>query len=303
MKDAIQRAAGEQVSVTFDLKYRSGLIQADPTQVEQVLLDLVANACEATPGGGMVSIRVQNEFSSADVKNGIPEPNGYVVLEVSDTGAGMQPDVQLQIFEPHFTTKENGKQTGLGLAAVRAIVEQSGGHISVTSAPGKGSTFRVFFPLLQAAEIDHDPETGAAPMHWSDAILLVEDSEPVRTLIQKGLTQKGYDVISEPDGSHALARAKEYGERIKLIITDVEMPDMNGRELARRLSSIVPNANVLYISGYADDAILHHGMLESNAVFLQKPFKQDELERKVREVLSPPSKKGLRRFRAGDPTT
>jgi two-component system, cell cycle sensor histidine kinase and response regulator CckA len=213
------------------------------------------------------------------------QPGRYVMLSISDTGAGMTPEVRERIFEPFFTTKEKGKGTGLGLSTAYGIVKQSGGNIWVYSEPGQGTTLKIYLPQVDEPLEELREEVVKEISRGHETILLVEDEEVVRKLAVRVLKRQGYKVLDAPDGGKAFMLCEAYKEPIHLILTDVVMPGMSGRKLADRLKEIHPEIKVLYMSGYTDNAILHHGILEPGINFIQKPFTVDALARKVREVL------------------
>jgi len=263
-------------------------VKADPGQIEQVVVNLVVNARDAMPGGGKLTIRTANVVTDGEAARGdgtVP-PGSYVLLEISDTGCGMDPGTIANIFEPFFTTKEVGKGTGLGLATVYGIVKQSGGHISVTSDPGKGATFHVYLPRVEksASEPQKVPVSTASTC-GQETVLLVEDSGVVRGLVREILERNGYNVLEASQGSDAILVCSGHKGAIHLILTDVVMPGMSGRELCTRLTPLYPGVKVIYMSGYTDDAIGHHGVLDPGTAYIQKPFTPNALERKVREVL------------------
>jgi CheY-like chemotaxis protein len=254
-------------------------VRADPGQVGQIVLALALNGRDAMPSGGTIGIKTQTvtirERTPVDV-----EPGEYTVLSVTDSGEGMEPEVLRRIFDPFFTTKPPGEGTGLGLAAVHGIVEQSGGRTTVYSEPGLGTTFRIYLPAQQERE---EPR-GSEPAAGGERVLLVEDNEAVRGLVRDMLLDRGYDVLVAAGPGQALALADGLPE-LDLLVTDVVMPEMNGRQLAERLAEARPGLRVLYTSGYTDDAMIARGVLERGFTFLQKPFSIEELALHVREAL------------------
>jgi CheY-like chemotaxis protein len=266
-----------------------GAIKADPGQVEQVIMNLVVNARDALPSGGRILIETSNVDldSSYTLDHAVVRPGPYVLLAVTDTGVGMTADTVAHIFEPFYTTKESGRGTGLGLSTVYGIVKQSGGYIWVYSEPGKGTTFKVYLPRVQ----DSIPASPAPEMPPATApkgretILLVEDEPAVRELIQMVLSERGYTVLEALAPEDAERLAGTNGPEIQLLLTDVVMPGMSGRELAKRLTAHLPHLRVLYMSGYTFNVIAQDGTLEEGISFLQKPFTPQVLTEKVREAL------------------
>lgn len=283
----LRRVIGEDVELRLALSRGIGNIRADPGQLQQVIMNLAVNARDAMPLGGRLLI----ETANADLSEQYAElhqpviPGAYVMLAVTDTGTGMSPDVKARIFEPFFTTKEKGKGTGLGLSTVYGIVKQSGGYVWVYSEVGRGTTFKVYLPRVDepAAQAPQPRELGS--LAGSETILLAEDDAILRPLAKALLEKLGYKVLEGENAAAALAAARAYDGLIHLLVSDVVMPGASGRELARRVAAARPETKVLYVSGYTDDAIVQHGMLEPGVNFLQKPFTPAVLARKVREVL------------------
>lgn len=282
------RLLGEDVEIQTALDPAAGRIKADPGQIEQVIMNLAVNARDAMPTGGRLTIETGNTNLTENRGNGLFTivPGPYVMLSVTDTGSGMDENIQSHVFEPFFTTKEIGKGTGLGLSTVYGIVKQSEGYVWITSAPGRGTRFDVFLPRVD--EIAEDYKPAAEPENeyrGTETVLLVEDDAIVRSLVLEVLTTRGYQVLEAEDGQQALDLCLEYDGPIHLLLTDVIMPGMSGRELGTRLVEICPDTRVLFMSGYTDDAIVRHGIHESDMPFLQKPFSPDALAQKVRELL------------------
>jgi CheY-like chemotaxis protein len=286
--EMLQRLLGEDIELVTILPEKLGRVKADPFQIEQVIVNLAVNARDAMPEGGKLTIELANielddEYSRRHV--GVA-PGSYVRLAVSDTGIGMDKETQSRIFEPFFTTKEQGKGTGLGLATVYGIINQSEGAIQVYSEPGWGTTFKIYLPQVsQAAEPLVVPLPSEPAAQASETILLVEDEPSVRELILDMLKDEGYTVLEANNSAEALRLSEQFTDPIHLLLTDVIMPGWNGRQLAERLLQQRPHLKVLYLSGYTDNAIVHHGVLDSGVAFLHKPFTPQDLARKVREVL------------------
>jgi two-component system cell cycle sensor histidine kinase/response regulator CckA len=284
----LKRVIGEDIDLVTQLKPTVGSIKFDPGQLSQVLMNLAVNARDAMPDGGKLTIETSNIFidpNYASTHVGLL-PGAYVLLSVSDTGTGMSPEIQEQIFEPFFTTKAVGKGTGLGLATVYGIVRQSGGGIFVYSEEGHGTTFKIYIPRVADEQTD-ETQTEASPKLaiGSETILLVEDEDIVRSLSRQVLEACGYHVIEARDGIEALEILEKNDMAIDLLITDVIMPRMGGRELSERLRLAKPQLPILFASGYTDEAVVRHGVLDSNINFLQKPFTLDDVARKVRDLL------------------
>jgi PAS domain S-box-containing protein len=272
----LRRLIGEDIQLITVFAEDLGRVKADPGQMEQVIVNLAVNARDAMPRGGKLIIETGNV-------------GPHVMLAINDAGHGMNVETLSHMFEPFFTTKEQGKGTGLGLATVHGIVEQSGGQVTVASEPGLGTTFKIFLPRFDGAhEGAEDPALAVAPS-GTETILLVEDESSLREMITEILESAGYTVLQGPTPEHALATAGAHRGSIPLVLTDVIMPGMSGRQLADALRASRPETRVLFMSGYTDDAIGHHGILDHGVHFLQKPFTTDALLRKVREVLSGPA--------------
>jgi PAS domain S-box-containing protein len=288
MIQMFSRTIGENIEMSFCPGIKLGRVKADPTQMEQVLLNLVVNARDAMPKGGQLTIETSNVQldRSTSAKHPGMTPGRYVMLVVADTGCGMDDKTQARIFEPFFTTKAQGKGTGLGLATVYGVVKQSGGFIWVYSEVNRGTTFKIYFPeVTEFVEAPNaEPAKSILPT-GHETILFVEDEESVRELVSDYLKAAGYNVLEAIDGEHALQVASAHPEPIHLLITDVVMPRLSGRELANKISTKRGGLKVLYISGYTDDSVFRHGVLEGGARFLQKPFNLRVLAAKVREVL------------------
>ncbi|MEW6236728.1 MAG: Cache 3/Cache 2 fusion domain-containing protein [Candidatus Omnitrophota bacterium] len=289
MEKMLRRLIGEHIELTASLSRESGCLKADPTQIEQIVMNLAINARDAMPSGGKLTIETANAdlddtFCSthAEVQTG-----SYVMLSISDNGCGMDKETLSQIFNPFFTTKEKGKGTGLGLSTVYGIVKQSSGHIFAYSEPKCGTTFKIYFPRLDERASPHPMKLmGEETLRGDETVLLVEDEEAVRNTVSEILADSGYAVLPARNGQEALELCKTRQDDIQLLITDVVMPDMSGVETSQRLSQMRPDIKILFMSGYTDNAILRHGILDESVAFIQKPFTPDNLLRKVREVLT-----------------
>jgi len=289
MEKMLQRVIGEHFKVHTSLSAKSGRVKADPSQVEQVLLNLCVNARDAMPDGGAVAITSSDVTYVLDddqpVVNDMPAGE-YVKLTVSDTGTGIAPDVLKHIFEPFFTTKEKGKGTGLGLSTVHRIVKESGGKIWVHSTPGQGATFTICLPRAvqsaDAGDLSTAPKVASA---GCETLLLVEDEEGVRKLLMHVLHKRGYEVLEASNGEDALRIYERRGSDIQLVLTEMVMPRMSGRELGEKLRELRPDLKIIYMSGYTDDVLVRTGALGPGMSFLQKPLRPEVLAAKVREAL------------------
>jgi len=284
----LPRMIGEDIDVRIHLDASLGQIKADPGQIEQVLMNLAINARDAMPEGGRLTIKTENIHLDGKIakRRLIVEPGNYVMLSVSDNGCGMDAETQTHIFEPFFTTKEIGKGTGLGLSTVYGIVKQSGGSIWVYSEVGRGTTFKIYLPRVDEVIEAEESENGSRSVpRGHETILLVEDEDMVRDLSKEILEEYGYVVISAPNGKEGLQICEEFEGQIDLMITDVVMPQMGGRELAEHVGALRPGTQVLYMSGFTDDAVVRHGVVDDGVFFIQKPFSPDSLALKAREVL------------------
>ena len=286
----LRRIIGEDIDLITKLDLEIGKVKTDPGQIDQVIMNLAVNARDAMPQGGKLTIETKNKNLDDSCCERFPEvnPGNYVLLRVSDTGHGIDDDTKKNIFEPFFTTKEIGKGTGLGLSTVYGIVKQSGGYIQVYSKVDQGTTFEIYLPGIEKSDKEHKEESKQiVPEGGSETILIVEDEDVVREMICKILKSFGYIVMKARNGDEALAiiKSQDIEEKIDLLITDVIMPEMSGRELAEQLLSNKPALKVMYISGYTDDVIVHHDVLNEGVLFLQKPFSPQVLAQKVREIL------------------
>jgi len=288
MNKMLKRLIGEDILLTAKLDPALKKIKADPGQIEQVLVNLVVNARDAMPQGGSLTIEtamVELDETYANKHVGVT-PGNYVVLAVSDTGVGMDEATQERIFDPFFTTKEKGKGTGLGLSTVYGIIKQSGGSVWVYTEPDRGTTFRVYLPQIETAGPATQKAEAELPVPTgSETIVLVEDEEVVRGLTREILEQAGYTVLDTARGEEAVEICSEPARQIHLLLTDVVMPEISGKDVADRVAKVRPHVKVLFMSGYTDEAIVHHGVLDSNVEFIQKPFTPAALARKVRNVL------------------
>jgi two-component system cell cycle sensor histidine kinase/response regulator CckA len=284
----LPRLIGEDIELLFVPGKKLGKVKADPVQIEQILMNLVANARDAMPKGGRLVIettglRLDEPYVQ---EHSIVPPGEYVLLTVSDSGTGIAPEHLLHIFEPFYTTKEEGKGTGLGLATVYGIVKQNSGFIWVYSEPGLGTTFKIYLPRARQAKVVLQPTLPSEGCpRGCETLLLAEDEEAVRQSAREFLTLHGYIVLEAANGAEALAIAKSYDGPIDLMITDVVMPQLGGAKLAAELASDRPDMKVLFVSGYAETTFQRHGEIDVTTRFLQKPFSLKAMARKIREVL------------------
>ena len=288
LEKMLRRLIGEDVKLRTVLDSALARVKADPGQIEQVLMNLAVNARDAMPSGGNLTIETRNVELDEDYTRNHPtvKPGPHVMLAISDTGAGMSPETQAHIFEPFFTTKEQGKGTGLGLATVYGIVKQSEGSIWLYSELGQGTVFKVYFPVVTESPAEREPAKVATDTaSGTETILVVEDEEGVRSLVRLALASGGYNVLETEDAENAVALCANHSGPIHLLLTDVVMPQMSGPAVAEKVRVLRPGIKVLYMSGYTDDAVVHHGVLTEDVPFIQKPFSPVALRRKVQEVL------------------
>ena len=288
LEKMLRRLIGEDVKLRTLLNPSLAQVKADPGQIEQVIMNLAVNARDAMPKGGNLAIETSNVELDEEYARNHPtvKPGPHVVLVVSDTGEGMTPETQARIFEPFFTTKEMGKGTGLGLATVYGIVKQSGGSVWVYSEVGKGTTFKIYFPVVtDGVAVKESPRLKTDSASGTETVLVVEDEEGVRSLVRLALVSGGYTVLESPNPESALGICSSHDGPIHLLLTDVVMPQMSGPEVASKVAALRPGIRVLYMSGYTDDAVVHHGVLSQDMPFIQKPFSPVALRKKIRKVL------------------
>jgi len=283
----LQRLIGEDIELRLALEPDLGRINADPGQIEQVLMNLVVNARDAMPKGGVLTIESRNVHldESYSARHISVKPGPYVLLAVSDNGSGMDKATRDRLFEPFFTTKGAGRGTGLGLSTVFGIVKQSSGSVEVYSEPGSGTSVKVYLPRIDQPAHIEAVNSARPPARGTETILVVEDDEMVRTLVRETLDREGYKILDAPGPIEARRISQNHSGAIQLLITDVVMPKVSGRELAQQIIGERPDIKVLYMSGYTDNAVLNSGILQKEVAFLQKPFTPAALAEKVRDVL------------------
>jgi CheY-like chemotaxis protein len=288
LEKMLRRMIGEDIELSIHPGENLGMITTDPGQMEQVIFNLAVNSRDAMPVGGKLILETENVYLDEEyARNHVSvKPGNYVRLSVSDTGRGMTQEVKDRVFEPFFTTKEKDRGTGLGLSTAYGIVKQSGGNIWVYSEPGKGTTFKIYLPRVDEAveELEEKKYLETIP-RGSETVLVVEDEEVVRRLALLVLKKQGYKVLEAAQSGDALLICEQNKEPIHLILTDVVMPRMSGPEFIDRLQQVRQDFKVLYMSGYTDEAVVHHGVREREMDFIQKPFSLEALSRKVRDVL------------------
>lgn len=283
----LKRLIGEDITLEARLAPHPCMVKADAGQIDQVLVNLAVNARDAMPKGGTLTVSTEVVVMPRDFfkdRTGL-QSGPLVLLRVADTGVGMSEVVRTHLFEPFFTTKRKGEGTGLGLSTVYGVIRQSGGDMEVESAPGRGTIFRIYLPQVDIAPKDKD---NSAPPRGNETILFVDDEDVLRRLGARALAASGYTVLVAANGMEARKVIERHGKPVDLVVTDVVMPGMSGREIAREISGKRMSGRTLYVSGYTDDAIVRHGVLEPGLAFLSKPFSPEVLLRKVREVLDGP---------------
>jgi two-component system, cell cycle sensor histidine kinase and response regulator CckA len=284
----LRRLIGEDIELKYALAMDAGNIRADPGHVEQAIMNLAVNARDAMPLGGRLTLETANvhlDETYTRTHMGVT-PGDFVMVAVSDTGHGMDAETKRHIFEPFFTTKEKGKGTGLGLATVYGMIKQAGGDIWVYSEPHRGTTFKLYFPRVQEAVTENEHADSESPQGKNETILVVEDEKAVRDLTVRMLQRLGYSVLIAASGAEAITVSAAHTDRIALLLTDVVMPHMSGRQLADILAPTRPDMKVIYLSGYTENTVIHHGVLDAGIEFLPKPFSREVLAKKIRDVLA-----------------
>jgi CheY-like chemotaxis protein len=293
MERMLRRLIEEDVDLKIITTPKLGAVTVDPGYLNQIIMNLVINARDAMPCGGHIIVETAEVdfYMNHQTRSGLAPPGPYVLMRVSDSGIGMDESIQSHIFDPFFTTKEPGKGTGLGLSTVYGIIKQSGGFIDLKSEPGKGSTFTIYFPRLEAATEPPKKERPQTTLFRGEGtVLLVEDEDVLRNLLSKFLRLHGYTVLEARHGGEALRVCEEHQGPIKIMVTDVVMPEMSGRELADRLMPLHPEMRIIYMSGYTEDEVVQRGVAELTVAFLQKPFKPIDLLYQVHAVLHAPER-------------
>jgi PAS domain S-box-containing protein len=288
LKEMLSTLPSEQIQLMMTPSSRPLPVRVDPGKIEQVIMNLAVNACDAMPSGGVLKIRTAQISRPPSEAPATSHSAPYAMVEMTDTGCGMDLETRAHIFEPFFTTKPIGKGTGLGLSTVYGIVKQSGGTIEVDSVPGEGTTFRVYLPIVEEPVSPRKAPTVSSPVTTgSETVLLAEDQSSIRTVLREFLDSEGYKVLEAQNGNEALEIAKHYTGSIDVLVTDVIMPQLRGIELAKRLTEIYPSICVILMSGYSEDALVENRLLsERNMTLIQKPFDPEELAQKIRESLS-----------------
>jgi signal transduction histidine kinase/ActR/RegA family two-component response regulator len=289
MKAMLERLLGEDIELATQLHPEPSTVRADPGQLQQVIMNLAVNARDAMPQGGRLTLETDVvKLDEAYARNHVSvRPGSYVMLAVSDTGHGMDKETQARLFEPFFTTKAKGRGTGLGLATVYGIVKQSNGNVWVYSEPGQGTTFKIYLPQVkeEVVAVQEEAPVRVRGRREPKTVLLAEDEESLRLLMREFLETLGYTVLEAGGGSEAIRLAEQHDGPIALLMTDVVMPGMSGRALAEEVAAKRPDIKVLYVSGYTDSAIVQHGVLEADMMFLQKPFTLEALARRLEAIL------------------
>lgn len=292
LEKMLKRLIGEDLAFSVSLDPKLGNVRADEGQLEQVIMNLAVNARDAMPTGGRISIETANITFSEESpgRHDVIASGDYVMIAVSDTGCGMGAETLSHIFEPFFTTKEQGKGTGLGLSTVFGIVKQSGGYVWVYSEPGQGTAFKIYLPIT-AESVEQPGKDRVLPktLRGSETILLAEDDAPVRRMLVRTLRNSGYTVLEACNGREAIRIFEQRGDQIRLVLTDIVMPDLGGRGLADYVSLVHPQTRIIFMSGYTDDVVIRHGKLDSGTIFLQKPITSAALLQKIRYALETPA--------------
>jgi two-component system cell cycle sensor histidine kinase/response regulator CckA len=293
LEGALRQMIGQAIELVMVPGPELGRVSVDPAQLEQVVLNLVMNACDAMPQGGRLIIETANiEWNEQQARHYAgAHPGSYVLLSVSDTGCGMDATTRSRLFEPFFTTKPRGRGTGLGLSIVYGVINQSGGHIEVNSTLGRGTVFKIYLPQVEKLTVAQKPNASSVKLQQgSETVLLVEDEDEVRAAVCESLQMRGYTVLKARHGKEAVMICRRHDGPIHLLLTDVVMPQMTGPELAQRVSLLRPGMKVLYVSGYTSDALAQRNMMELGTAYLQKPFTPEALARQVRAVLDSPAR-------------